>query len=112
MNLHHRHVTDSDICDLCREFLEDTVHTIWTCKEIAGVWLSLDWFHQSVPVQPMNYRELLARFVLSQDDYKAEIFAIAGWYVWNRCNAIHFNQAFRPVDSICWEAGSILQEFL
>ena len=31
---------------------------------------------------------------------------------WNRCNAIHFNQAVRPVDSICREVGHILQEFL
>ncbi|XP_050290037.1 uncharacterized protein LOC126728216 [Quercus robur] len=112
MNLHHRHVTDSNICDLCGEFPEDTVHAIWTCKEVAGVWSSLDWFHQSVLVQPVNYRELLARFMPSQDDYKAEIFAIAGWYVWNRRNAIHFNRAVWPVDSIRMEAGSFLQEFL
>ena len=54
----------------------------------------------------------LARFMPSLDDYKAEIFAIAGWFVWNRRNAIHFNRAVRPVDSICSEAGSLLQEFL
>ena len=83
MNLHHRHVTDLDICDLCGEFPEDTIHAIWTCKEVAGVWSSLDWFHQAVPVQPVNYRELLARFIPSPNDYKAEIFAIAGWFVWN-----------------------------
>lgn len=50
MNLHHRHVTDSDICDLYGELPEDTVHAIWTGKEIAGVWSSLEWFHQSVLV--------------------------------------------------------------
>ena len=93
MNLHHQHVTESDTCDLCGEFPKDTVHTIWTCKEVAGVWLSLGWFHQYVPVQPVNYREVLAKFMLSQDDYKAEIFAIAGWCVRNRRNAIHFNRA-------------------
>ena len=60
----------------------------------------------------MNYRELLARFMQSNEDFKAEIFAIAGWLVWNRRNAIHFNRASRPVDSICREAGSLLQEFL
>ena len=72
----------------------------------------MDWFRQYVPVQPVNYRELLARFMPSQDDYKAEIFAIVGWCVWNRRNAIHFNRAVRPVDSICRKAGSLLQEFL
>ena len=112
MNLHHRHVTDSDACDLRGEFLEDTVHAIWTCKEVAGLWSSLDWFHQSVPVQPVNYRELLARFMPSQDDYKAEIFAIVGWCVWNRRNAIHYNREVRLVDNICREADNLLQEFL
>ena len=72
----------------------------------------LDWFHQYVPVQPVNYRELLAKFMPSQDDYIVEIFAIAGWCVWNRRNAIHSNWAIRPMDSICREAGSLLQEFL
>ena len=111
-NLHHHHVTNFDICDLCGELPEDIVHAFWSCKDITCVWSSLEWFHQSVPVQPVNFRELLARFMPSQDEYKAKIFAIAGWCVWNRRNAIHFNQAVRPVDSICREVGNILQEFL
>ena len=60
----------------------------------------------------MNYRELLARFMQSHDDDKAKIFAIVGWCVWNRHNAIHFNRAIRPVNSICREAGRLLQEFV
>ena len=63
MNLYHRHITESAICDLCGEFPEDSVHAIWSCKEVAGVWSSLEWFRQDAPVQPMNYRELLARFM-------------------------------------------------
>ena len=112
MNLHHRHITESNTCDLCGEFPKDLVHAIWSCKEAAGVWSSLEWFRQYAPVQPVNYRELLARFMQSNEDFKAEIFAVAGWLVWNRRNAIHFNRAIRPVDSICREAGSLLQEFL
>ena len=112
MNLHHRHVTDSDICDLCGELPEDTVHAFWSYKDITCAWSSLEWFHQSVLVQLVNFRELLARFMPSQDEYKAEIFAIAGCCIWNRRNAIHFNQVVRLVDSICKEVGNILQEFL
>ena len=108
MNLYHRHITESAICDLCGEFHEDSVHAIWSCKEVAGVWSSLEWFRQYAPVQPVNFRELLARFMQSNEDFKAEIFAIAGWLVWNRRNAIHFNRTSRPVDSICREAGSLL----
>ena len=111
-NLHRRHVMDSDTYDLCREHSEDIVHALWLCKEITCVWFSLEWFHQVVPVQPSNFRELLVRFMPCQDEYKAEIFVIAAWCVWNRRNAIHFNRAVRLVASICKEAGNILQEFL
>ena len=111
-NLHRRHVMDSDTYDLCREHSEDIVHALWLCKEITCVWFSLEWFHQVVPVQPSNFRELLVRFMPCQDEYKAEIFVIAAWCVWNRRNAIHFNQVVHLVDSICREAGNILQEFL
>ena len=92
-NLYRRHVTDSDTCDLCKGHPEDIVHALWLCKEIAYVWSSLEWFHQAVPVQPANFRKLLARFMPCQDEYKDEIFVIAVWCVWNRQNAIHFNRA-------------------
>lgn len=67
-NLRHRHVMDSDIYDLCREHPEDTVHALRSCNEIACVWSSLEWFHQAVPVQQANFSELLARFMLCQDE--------------------------------------------
>jgi len=83
-NLHYRHVTDSDTNDLCKEHPKDTIHALWLFKEIACVCSSLEWFHLVVPVQPANFRELLARFMPCQDECRVEIFAIAVWCVWNR----------------------------
>ena len=90
MVLHRRHVTESDVCDLCKEHIEDTVHALWLCKDIACVWSSFEWFHQAVPVQPVSFRELLSRFLLGHDEYRAEIFVLDAWCVWNRRNALHF----------------------
>ena len=50
----------------------------------------------------MHYRE----------EYRAEIFVIVTWSIWNRRNALHFGQNAIPVDRICSSIGSFLQEFL
>ena len=88
------------------------MHAVWLCKEILGVWLSLEWFHQVVPVQPVCFRELLSRFLHCQDEYRVEIFVITTWSIWNRRNALHFGRNALPVDQICSSAGNLLQEFL
>lgn len=108
-NLFCRHIVSSDQCNLCQEQTEDVVHALWLCKEISSVWLSLEWFHQVVPVQPVNIRELLSRFMYCRDEYCAEIHV---WSIWNRRNALHFGRNAIPVDRICSSAGNYLQEFL
>ncbi|XP_023923720.1 uncharacterized protein LOC112035119 [Quercus suber] len=91
---------------------EDVVHALWLCKEISCVWLSLEWFHQAVPVQPLCFRELLSRFMYCPDEFRAEIFVTTAWSIWNRRIALHFGRSALPVDQICSSAGNFLQEFL
>ena len=62
-NLYRRHIVSSDQCNLCQEHSEDVVHALWLCKDISGAWLSLEWFHQKVPVQPVCFCELLSKFM-------------------------------------------------
>ena len=85
-NLHRRHITPSDRCELCKEHSEDAVHALWLCKEISNVWSSLEWFHQAVLIQPASFCELLSRFLHCRDEYRAEIFVIVAWIIWNRRN--------------------------
>ena len=72
----------------------------------------MEWFHQAVPVQPVSFRELLSRFLQGHDEYRAEIFVLAAWCVWNRRNALHFGRTAHPVARFFSIAGNILQEFL
>ena len=88
------------------------MHALWLCKDILSAWLSLEWFHQAVPVQPVCFSELLSRFMHYQDEYRAEIFVIIAWSIWNRRNALHFGRSALPMDRICSSAGNFLQEFL
>ena len=111
-NLYRQHIAHSDRCNLCQKHPEDVVHVLWPCKDILSAWLSLEWFHQAVPVQPVCIRELLSRFMHCQDEYRVEIFVITAWSIWNRRNALHFGRSALPMDQICNNAGNFLQEFL
>ena len=42
-NLAHRHISTSDLCEQCKFEPEDTIHTLWACKELEGAWGSLSW---------------------------------------------------------------------
>ena len=107
-NLYRQHIAPSDRCNLCQEHPKDVVHALWLCKDISSAWLSLEWFHQAVPVQPVCFRELLSKFMHCQDEYRAEIFLVTAWNIYNRRNALHFGRSALPVDRICNSAGNFL----
>ena len=110
-NLYREHIVPSDRCNLCQERPKDVVHALWLCKDILSAWLSLEWFHQAVPIQPVCFSELLSRFMHYQDEYRAEIFVIIAWSIWNRRNALHFGQSALPMDRICSNAGNFCRNF-
>ena len=72
----------------------------------------MEWFHQTAPSHPTSFNELLTSFLSSREEFKAELFVIIVWLLWNRCNIVQFGRPPLPVDSICIKAGSYLQEFL
>ena len=111
--LHHRYIVTTEICADCQDQTEDTLHALWSCKEIACVWHSMEWFHHDVAGQPMSFGDLISRFLhYQEDDYRLELFSIMAWLLWNRCNAKHFGCLVQPLTKICSLAGNYLQEFL
>ena len=112
VNLHRRHIVPSTSCALCNALPEDSIHAVWSCEVILGVWSTLEWFHQTTPPHPNSFSELLASFLFSKEEFRADIFVIIVCLLWNRRNAIQFGRPPLPMFSICSKVGSYLQEFL
>ncbi|XP_050252787.1 uncharacterized protein LOC126699161 [Quercus robur] len=112
VNLHRRQIVPSVSCALCNVLPEDSLHAVWYCEAISGAWSTLDWFHQTAPPRPTSFTELLSSFLYNKEEFRAEIFVIMVWLLWNRRNAVQFGHPPLPVASICSSAGSYLQEFL
>ena len=87
-NLLHRHIIQSDCCNICRTHPKDILHVVWGCTELASMWSTLSWAHQSASPLPGDFTNLFSRFLQVHEDYRMEIFAFTAWLLWNHGNAI------------------------
>lgn len=109
VNLHRRHIIPNASYALCNDLLEDTLHAVWSCQVISGVWL--EWFHQSVPSQPSFFSELLSRLLFCQEEFRVEIFVTIAWFLWNRRNVILFGRPALPVLASAVKQGVFCKGF-
>ncbi|KAL4606836.1 hypothetical protein ACB092_09G132900 [Castanea dentata] len=119
VNLHRRHIVPNMSCALCNDLPEDTLHAVWSCRVISGVWFTLECFRQSVPSQPSSFNELLSRFMFCQEEFRTKILVTIVWFLRNRRNAILFGrpalllvpprpppmQQWRPPEPYCYKVN-------
>lgn len=111
-NLMQCHITDSNLCEQCKEASEDSLHALCFCSQVAPVWQASQWFQTMISPPPLDFCDLLNRFLQVHDDLKTEIFAVTSWCIWNRPIALHFGRSAHPISRISSEASSMHQEFI
>ena len=111
-NLALRLISTTDLCEQCKATPEDTIHALWACKELEGVWGSLFGACSISLARPQSFNDLLDCFLQVQEDYRKELFIMVAWAVWNRRNSLKFGHPTVTVDCISSKASAMLQEFL
>ena len=96
-NLKRRHIANSDVCELCNDAPKDALHALCFCNHVAPVWLPYQWFQSMISLRPLNFCDLLNKFMQVGDELKTEMFATITWSLWNRRNAFHFGRDALPV---------------
>ena len=79
VNLHRRNIVPSPSCAWCHNSPEDSLHAVWYCEAITGVWSMLEWFRQTALPHPTSFSELLACFLFCREEFRAEVFVIIVW---------------------------------
>ena len=51
-NLFHHQIVSSICCNICNAYLEDILHVVWGCIEVANMWKELSWAQLSIPPPP------------------------------------------------------------
>ena len=62
-NLVRHHIVELDLCNICKAIAEDPLHTILGCLEVEKVWSDHAWFCQAVSSPPVDFIDLLSRFL-------------------------------------------------
>ena len=99
-NLVRHHIVELDLCNICKAVAEDPLHTILGCLEVEKVWSDHAWFCQAVSSPPVDFIDLLSRFLQVSDDNKAEFFIYMAWGPWNRQNNLRLGLPSPLLDRI------------
>ena len=54
----------------------------------------------------------MSKFLQVHDDYRAEIFVLISWLLWNRRNLLRLNKPVHPLHMLPSLAGGMLQDFI
>ena len=111
-NLVRHHIVELDLCNICKAAVEDPLHIILGCLEVEKVWSDHAWFCQAVSSPPVDFIDLLSRFLQVSDDNKAEFFICMAWGPWNRWNNLRLGLPSPLLDRIVTQAAKLLQDFI
>lgn len=100
------------MCELCKVDSEDALHALCFCSHIAPVWLPHQWFQSMISPPPLNFCDLLNKFMQVGDELRPEMFATITWSLWNRRNAIHFGREALPMAKVSSTACALLHDFI
>lgn len=50
-----RHISTSELCEICNGSPEDVLHAFWQCKDVKCVWNAHSWFQQAVSPPRLNF---------------------------------------------------------
>ena len=81
-NLVKCQVVISDLCEMCKLYLEDTAHAFYCCPKLENFWQNIPlWSHGTIK-QSTNFLDIM--FVVYVENRDLELFSSVAWALWNR----------------------------
>ena len=62
VNLQHRLISTSDLCEQCMTEPKDTFRALWVCSKLEEVWCTLSWTLPAAQAPPLSFNALLDFF--------------------------------------------------
>lgn len=111
LNLFTRHILPENVCSLCEEHPEDTIHCLWLCDRVKYVWLSDPIF--SLPRSKIfrSFGDLVSAVLTDISPATATLFSMVAWSIWIRWNKLREKQYVWEVRETMLRARELLQEF-
>ena len=108
-NLAKRKVLDDPTCQLYGSEHENTMHALWSCKNILTVWeANFGWLRKDFRAV-VSFSDLVS--LVGDHSKRLELFASVAWSIWCRRNKLRCNEPCVPLEKILDSAASLLTEF-
>ena len=78
-NLFSRHITPDKVCSLCEEHPEDTIHCLWLCDAVTGIWLMDPSFSLHRTKTFRSFGELTSAVLTDSSPATAALFSMVAW---------------------------------
>ena len=92
LNLFSRHVLPDKFCNLCKEHLEDTIHCLWLCDGVKGIWLSNPVFSSLRSKVFKSLGDLVEAVLAETSPNVVALFSMVAWCIWVRRNKLREKQ--------------------
>ncbi|XP_065616751.1 uncharacterized protein LOC136062066 [Quercus suber] len=109
-NLVTRKVLNDACCDQCKLLPEDTLHALFLCSKLEGVWRSVQVWNQQSLWQITSFVDLVG--CILAENKEPDLFAMVIWAVWKRRNELRVGKGGENLINLVQQARTRLQDFL
>ena len=76
LNLFTQHILPENICSLCEEHTEDTIHCLWLCDWVKCIWLSDSIFRPPKKKKIRSFGDLVSVVLANASPATAALFSM------------------------------------
>ena len=110
-NLFTKKVTRNATYDLCRDGVEDVIHSLWGCQVLKEVWWEEPCLRNQLAMLFVDFRDLWIGIANNNERFLAERFANVAWIIWHNRNATRLKTTCIPYNKIYGDMLDRFQEY-
>ncbi|XP_075675073.1 uncharacterized protein LOC142644319 [Castanea sativa] len=111
-NLLRRKVVSFPTCSRCKCASEDTIHTLWYCTSLLGIWKDGTMLMKLLRYKFCGFDGLMGMVFTMRDQINIELLALMFWLIWCDRNASRLKEQRVGLHRIRNKAKDLLSDFL
>ena len=111
LNLLKRNITANSMCDRYSCEIKDTIHALWDCIKVKGIWWELESCRPFLAERLVCFRDLCQGILAQNAPQLAETFAYMAWGIWHNRNAQRVGATTMPLGKIHTDTVERFHEF-
>ena len=97
-NLMRRKIVPDNLCEICKQHEEDTLHALFHCPELQSIWMATPSWNQALFRQSTCFSDFLVSVFAGLKE--PELLMVVLWNLWRRRNNLRLGKPTIPLDKV------------